>query len=352
MRKAYLVLEDGSVFEGFGFGAETGCIGELVFNTSVVGYVETLTDAGYYGQILMQTFPLNGNYGIMEEDFQGKCHIKGYVVREWCNTPSNFRCEYDIDTYLKNQGVPGIYGVDTREITRILREKGTMNATITDTLPADLEAVKAYKIENALQAVTCQEITEYPCKQEQYKVVLWDLGYKKYLIEALHKVGCSVTVVPAFTTAEEIKALSPNGVVLAGGAGNPAENAKVIENVKALMGEIPMLGIDMGHLVMALAQGGTVEKMKHGHHGGNQPAREMGSLRTFITAQNHNYVVLSDSVASGKRSFYNANDNSCEGMDYAALKAFSVAFQPEAHKGNRNPAALFTQFADLMGGNK
>ena len=159
-------------------------------------------------------------------------------------------------------------------------------------------------------------------------------------------------MVPAFTTAEEIKALSPNGIVLAGGAGNPAENADLIGAVKTLMGQVPMFGIDMGHLVMALAQGGAVEKMKHGHHGGNQPAREMGSLRTFITAQNHNYVVLSDSVATGKRSFYNANDNTCEGMDYAALKAFSVAFQPEAHKGNRNPAALFTQFADLMGGNK
>ncbi len=352
MRKAYLVLEDGSVFEGFGFGAEKGCIGELVFNTSVCGYVETLTDAGYYGQILLQTFPLNGNYGIMEEDFQGACHVKGYVVREWCNTPSNFRCQYDIDTYLKNQGVPGIYGVDTREITRILREKGTMNAMICDTLPADMEAIKAYQIENALEAVSCKEVTEYPCEKEQYKVVLWDLGYQKYLIDALHQIGCSVTVVPAFTTAEEIKALNPDGIVLAGGAGNPAENQGLIDNVKALMGQVPMLGIDMGHLVMALSQGGKVEKMKHGHHGGNQPAREMGSLRTFITAQNHNYVVLSDTVEKGKRSFYNANDNSCEGMDYASLKAFSVTFQPEAHKGNRNPAFVFTQFADLMGGNK
>ncbi len=352
MRKAYLVLEDGSVFEGFGFGAEKGCIGELVFTTGVCGYVESLTDPAYYGQILLQTFPLIGNYGIMEEDFQGACCVKGYVVRDWCPTPSNFRCEYDIDTFLKNQGVPGIYGVDTREITRILREKGTMNAMICDTIPADMDGVKAYKIENALQEVTCKEITTYPCEQEQYKVVLWDLGYKKYLLDALHQIGCSVTVVPAFTTAEEIKALKPNGIVLAGGPGNPAENETLIANVKALMGQIPMLGIDMGHLIMALAQGGTVEKMKHGHHGGNQPAREMGSLRTFITAQNHNYVVLSDTVESGKRSFYNANDNSCEGMDYAGLKAFSVAFQPEAHKGNRNPAFVFTQFADLMGGNK
>ncbi len=352
MRKAYLVLEDGSVFEGFGFGAEKGCIGELVFTTGVCGYVETLTDPAFYGQILLQTFPLIGNYGIMEEDFQGQCHVKGYVVREWCNTPSNFRCQYDIDTFLKNQGVPGIYGVDTREITRILREKGSMNAAITDTLPADTQAIQAYTIENAVESVTCKEVTTFPCDAEKFKVVLLDLGYKKYLIDALHQVGCSVTVVPATTSAREIQAMNPNGVVLAGGPSNPAENQEVITAVKSLMGQVPMLGIDMGHLIMALAQDGTVEKMHHGHHGGNQPAREVGSLRTFITAQNHNYVVNSDTVVTGKRSYYNANDNTCEGMVYDDLKAISVAFQPEAHKGNRNPAALFTQFADLMGGNK
>ena len=345
-------MEDGSVFEGFGFGAQKGCLGELQFTTGVCGYVEGLTDPAHYGHILLQTFPLIGNYGIMEEDFQGACFVNGYVVREWCQTPSNFRCEYDIDTFLKNQGVPGIYGVDTREITRILREKGSMNAMITDTLPADTDAIGAYQIKDALKTVTCKEITEFPLENAKFKVVLWDLGYKKYLIESLHKAGCSVTVVPAFTSAHEIKAMAPDGVVVAGGAGNPAEEAGVIEAVKTLMGQIPMLGIDMGHLVMALAQGGKVEKMKHGHHGGNQPAREMGSLRTYITAQNHSYAVLSDTVESGKRSFYNANDNSCEGMDYPALSAFSVQFQPEAHKGNRNPAFVFTQFADLMGGNK
>ncbi len=352
MRKAYLVLEDGSVFEGFGFGAESGCLGELVFTTGVCGYVESLTDPAYYGKILLQTFPLIGNYGIMEEDFQGACHVKGYVVREWCNTPSNFRCEYDIDTFLKNQGVPGIYGVDTREITRLLREKGSMNAMITDTLPADMDAIKAYKIEKAVEAVTCKKVATFPADKETYKVVLWDLGYKKYLVESLQSVGCSVTVVPASITAEEILAMNPNGVVVAGGPGDPAENTALIAQVAALMGKVPMLGIDLGHLVMALAQGGQVQKMKHGHHGGNQPAREVGTLRTFITAQNHNYAVLSDSVNTGKRSYYNANDNSCEGMDYKDLKAFSVAFQPESHKGNRNPAFVFTQFANLMGGNE
>lgn len=352
MRKAYLVLQDGSIFEGFGFGAEQGCIGELVFTTGVCGYVETLTDPAYYGQIVVQTFPLIGNYGMMEDDFQNAPAVKGYVVREWCNTPSNFRCEYDIDTFLKNQGIPGIYGVDTRELTRILRDKGTMNAMITDTLPADGQAIAAYKIENAVASVTCKEPLSFPAGEEQYKVVLWDLGYQKYIIDQLNTMGCSVTVVPASTTADQILAMNPNGVIVMGGPGDPAENTDLIANVKALMGQVPMLGIELGHLVMALAQGGQVVKMTHGHHGGNQPAREVGSMRTFITAQNHNYAVNSDTVATGKRWFYNANDNTCEGVEYKDLSAYSIAFQPTFHVGPRNPAFILNHFADLMGGNK
>ena len=350
MRNAYLVLQDGTIFEGKGFGAACGNIGELVFNTAVVGYIENLTDPAYYGQILVQTFPMIGNYGMIEADIQGKCCVKGYVVREWCENPSNFRCEYDLDTFLKNQGIPGIYGVDTRELTRILRDKGTMNAMITDTVPEDLTALKEYAVTGGVEAVTCTESATYPADKEQYKVVMMDFGGKRYVIDELNKVGCTVTVVPASTKADEVLAMNPNGVVLSAGPGDPRENTAVIAEIGNLFGKTPLLGIGLGHQMLALSQGGEVVKLPHGHRGG-QPAKMIGADATYITSQNHGYAVVSDTVKDGAITFYNLNDNTCEGLEYKDAKAISVQFNPESTSGPRSTACIYERFVNLMGGN-
>jgi carbamoyl-phosphate synthase small subunit len=350
MRKAYLVLENGTVFEGYGFGAENSSIGELVFNTGVVGYVENLTDPAYYGQILLQTFPMIGNYGIMEEDFQGACSLKGYVVREWCETPSNFRSEYDLDTFLKNQGVPAIYGVDTRELTRILRDNGVMNAMITDCVPDDLTALKEYKIVGAVEAVTTKETVTYTAEKEDYKVVVWDFGNKKCIVDELLDRNCSVTVVPASTTAEEILALGADGVVLSPGPGNPEDNQTLTKEIGNLFGKTPILGIGLGHQLLALSQGGKIVKLPYGHRGGSQPTKIIGGNATYLTGQNHGYAVVSDTVENGVITFYNINDNTCEGLDYKANNAISVQFNPESHSGPRSTAFIYQQFIDMMGG--
>ena len=353
MRKAYLILEDGTVFEGCGFGAAGGNIGELVFTTGMCGYIETLTDPSYYGQIVLQTFPLIGNYGIIEDDFEGTCCVKGYVVREWCNTPSNFRSQYDLDRFLKEQNVPGIYGIDTRQIAKLIREKGVMNAMITDTLPADAAAIQNYRITSAVASVTCKEAVTYSAETDApYQVVLMDFGAKHSIIEKLRMRGCTVTVVPAHTKASEILAMKPDGVMLSNGPGDPAENTEIIHEIAILCGQVPLFGICLGHQLLALANGGKTVKLKYGHRGVNQPVREIGGTRTYITSQNHGYAVVSDSIATGHPSFYNANDNTCEGMDYPALKAFSVQFHPEACSGPWDTSFLFDRFIDLMGGNK
>ncbi len=351
MRKAYLVLQDGTVFEGKGFGATGSCVGELVFNTAVVGYIESLTDPAYYGQILLQTFPMVGNYGMIEEDVQGKCCVKGYVVREWCEKPSNFRCEYDLDTYLKQQGVPGICGVDTRALTRILRDKGVQNAIITDTLPADLAIAETYTIEGAVEAVTTTQTVTYSADQAKYNTVMLDLGVKQSLITELNDVGCSVTLVPASTSAADILAMKPDGVILSGGPGDPAKNPEIVNQIGELFGKVPMLAVGLGHQLLALSQGGTVIKLPYGHRGGNQPAKAIGEDATYITSQNHGYAVVSDTVKTGVITFYNLNDNTCEGLEYKDAKAISVQFEPESHSGPRSTAFVFDRFVSLMGGN-
>lgn len=349
MKKRYLILEDGTVFQGWAFGADCTVIGELVFNTNVVGYVETLTDACYYGQIVMQTFPLIGNYGIMEEDFQGKPALKGYVVKECCQIPSNFRCEYDLDTFMKNNNIPGMYGVDTRELTNRIREYGVVNAMITDKLPEDFDEIVSYTITGAVEATTCKEAAVYPAEgEERAHVVLMDYGFTHPTVKSLTAMGCRVTVVPAKTSAEEILALEPNGIVLSAGPGDPAENTACIETVKALVGKKPVFGCGMGHQILALAMGGKTAKMKHGHHGGNQPCRKVGTRRTYITSQNHGYMV-SGPVPGGVESFVNVNDGTNAGMEYPEVKAFSVQFAPESCTiGAKNTNELYEQFMTMM----
>ena len=351
MKKGYLILQDGQVFEGVRFGAETDTVGELVFTTGMCGYVETLTDPSYAGQIVMQTYPLIGNYGIIREDFEGACCVKGYVVREYCDTPSNFRTDCDLDTYLKEQGVPGLCGVDTRELTRIIREHGVMNAAICDEIPADLTPIKTYAITGVVEAVSCKEPDRYQAEgEERFRVSLLDYGAKRNIVRELQKRGCTVTVLPATTSAEEILAADPDGVMLSNGPGDPAENTEIIAEITKLMGRVPVFGICLGHQLMALSQGGQTTKLKYGHRGGNQPVKDLAEGRTYITSQNHGYSGVSDSVKNGVVRYVNANDGTCEGVDYPELRAFSVQFHPEACSGPHDTQFLFDRFLALMKG--
>ena len=353
MKKGYLILQDGQVFEGVRFGAETDTVGELVFTTGMCGYVETLTDPSYAGQIVMQTFPLIGNYGIIREDFEGACCVKGYVVREYCDAPSNFRTDCDLDAYLKEQGVPGLCGVDTRELTRIIREHGVMNAAICDEIPVDLTPIKTYAITGVVEAVSCKEPDRYQAEgEERFRVSLLDYGAKRNIVRELQKRGCTVTVLPASTSAEEILAAGPDGVMLSNGPGDPAENAYQIEQIRKLLGKVPMFGICLGHQLTALAAGGSTYKLKYGHRGVNQPVRDVEGVRTYITSQNHGYAVDSDTVKLGKVRFANANDGTCEGIDYPELKAFTVQFHPEACTGPKDTTFLFDRFVELMKGGR
>ena len=351
MKKGYLILQDGRVFEGFRFGAEADTVGELVFTTGMCGYIETLTDPSYAGQIVMQTYPLIGNYGIIREDFEGACCVKGYVVREYCGAPSNFRTDCDLDTFLKEEGVPGLFGVDTRELTRIIREHGVMNAIICDEIPADLSAVRTYAVVDAVKSVTCSTLSVHPAVgEERFRVSLLDFGAKRNIIRELQKRGCTVTVLPASVTAEEVLAAHPDGVMLSNGPGDPAESQFQIQQIRRLLGKVPMFGICLGHQLTALAAGSSTYKLKYGHRGVNQPVRDLEGVRTFITSQNHGYAVDSDTVKLGRVRYANANDGTCEGIDYLEQRAFTVQFHPEACTGPKDTSFLFDRVVDLMKG--
>lgn len=351
MSKRYLILSDGSIYEGEGFGAPVESVGELVFNTGVVGYIETLTDPSYYGQIVMQTFPAIGNYGIIEEDFEGDCFVKGYVVREWCRQPSNFRSQYDLDAFLKNHCVPGICGVDTRAITQRIRESGVMNAMIADHVPEDLSALRSYAVTGGVARTCAKETTVHTPKGEKTcAVTLVDYGTKRNIIRELQARGCEVTVVPADTSAETILAANPDGVMLSNGPGDPAENTACIAEIRKLLGKVPLFGLCLGHQMLAIAAGGRTTKLKYGHRGGNQPVIDLKTGHTYITSQNHGYAVVSESLPTGEVRFVNANDRTCEGVDYPDWRAFTVQFHPEACAGPRDTSQLFDRFVDMMKG--
>ena len=353
MKKGCLILQDGQVFEGVRFGAETDTVGELVFTTGMCGYIETLTDPGYAGQIVMQTYPLIGNCGVIREDTEGPCSVKGYVVRECCDAPSNFRTDCDLDTYLKEQGVPGLCGVDTRELTRIIRENGVMNAAIRDEIPADLTPIKTYAVTGMVEAVSRKEPALHPAEgEERFRVSLVDYGVKRGTVQWLQKQGCAVTVLPAATSAEDILAAAPDGVMLSNGPGDPAENTYQIEQIRKLLGKVPLFGMGLGHQLAALAAGGSTYKLKYGHHGANQPVRDLGGVHTYITSQNHGYAVDGGTVKLGKVRYANANDGTCEGIDYPELKAFTVQFEPETCADPKDKAFLFDRFAELMKGGR
>lgn len=353
-KKIYLCLEDGRVFEGKSFGAKGEVTGELVFATGMGGYIETLTDPSYYGQIVMQTFPLIGNYGFIDEDSEcEKSAVSAYIVREYCDIPSNFRCDEALNDYLKRNNIIGLYGVDTREITKRIREQGVMNALITDNPEkADCFEIMSYKISNAVEAVSCKKPYMTAAENHLYNVVLIDYGTKKNIIRELNKRGCNVAVVPYDTKAEDILSLNPDGIMLSNGPGDPAENTRAIEELKKLVGKKPIFAICLGHQLLALSQGAKTEKLKYGHRGVNQPVKNLKSGRAFVTSQNHGYAVTNETVeaAGGKISYINANDGTCEGIDYDELNAFSVQFHPEACSGPHDTRFIFDRFIEMMGG--
>jgi carbamoyl-phosphate synthase small subunit len=347
LKKAYVTLQNGKVFQGYRFGADGDKIGELVFTTGMTGYIETLTDPSYYGQIVTQTFPLIGNYGIIPADYESrKSFVFGYIVREKCDTPSNFRAEKTLDDFLKEQGIIGVYGIDTRELTKIVREAGVMNAAITSKPFTDFDKLAAYRVTDAVKNVTISEPEVYN-KGGKYKVAMYDFGAKRNIERELVKRDCEVIKLPSFYTAEQVMALSPDGIMLTNGPGDPEENTDVIENLRKLAGKKPIFGICLGHQLFALAMGGKTKKMKYGHRGSNQPVKNTETGRVYISSQNHGYEVVSDSV-KGKVSFVNANDNTCEGVDYDDINAYTVQFHPEACGGPHDANYLFDKFIENM----
>ncbi len=357
---AYLVLEDGTVYKGKRFGVEGTAVGEVVFTTGMTGYQETLTDPSYYGQIVTQTFPLIGNYGLNDMDSESaKSWVKGYIVREWCEEPSNFRSRFTLDQYLKEQHIIGIYDIDTRALTKKIREYGVMNGAITTELTGDMDAflgkLRDNTIFDAVKSVSCTDKTFYPAPGEKYHVALYDYGYKANILRSLLDRGCSVTVVPYNTPVAEIMNIKPDGIMLSNGPGDPAENKEPIEILKGLMNSgIPIFGICLGHQLLALANGAKTEKLKYGHRGANQPVADRIRDRVFVTSQNHGYAVVGETLdqSVGVVSHYNVNDGSCEGITYTGGKAFTVQFHPEACAGPLDTQYLFDQFMQMMSQDK
>lgn len=359
MSKAYLLLENGMVFEGEGFGAAGTRVGELVFTTGMTGCAESLTDPSYRGQLITFTFPMLGNYGICYEDRESPhIHARGVVVREYCPRPSNFRAEVDVDTFLREEGVCGICGVDTRRITQLIRTKGVMNAAVTDAEPDDalLGLVRANRVTGVVDEVTVKEpVLLAPRGEARYSVALLDYGYKRSIADCLTARGCAVTLYPARTPAEQIIAAGHDGVMLSNGPGDPAENTEIIAELRKLYDStIPIFGVCMGHQLLALATGAKTGRLAYGHRGGNHPVRDLEKERVFITSQNHGYMVLSDTVdpAVAEVSHINVNDGTCEGLKYKRPNCFTTQFHPEANAGPKDTEYLFNRFIDSMGGAK
>ena len=350
-KKVYVTLQNGKVFQGYRFGANGNVSGELIFSTSMVGYVETLTDPCNYGKILVQTFPLIGNYGFISKDVESdKAWLSAYIVREMCDTPSNFRCEGELDSYLKEQGIIGVYGIDTRELTKILREEGAMNARIS-ARPLKDEEIKelaSFAVQNAVEATAPKTCAEYGDKNSGYSVALWNFGAKNSEIKNLVNQGYFVISMPATATAEEILALGTDGIVISDGAGDPKANMEAVAEIKKVIGKKPILGIGLGHLLLALAFDCDTEKQKYGHCGANQPVKCLQAGKVYVSAQNHSYVVKSDSVKNGEILFVNVNDGSCEGIDYKDAKAFGVQFSPVACSIGNPENPLYKKFFAMM----
>ena len=347
----YLILENGMTFKGEGFGAPGDVTAEIVFTTAMTGYLETLTDKSYAGQAIVQTFPLIGNYGIIPEDVESNMiGASAYIVREWCDHPSNFRSTKDLDTYLKSRGIVGLCKIDTRALTRVLREHGTMNGLITESpLNADLELIKAYKCNDPVSLVSTKKM--YVEGNGSHKIALLDFGMKENICRCLTKRDCTVYVFPSSTSVDELLSVNPDGIFLSNGPGDPRDNVEIIENVKKLiLLKKPMMGICLGHQLLALAHGFSTTKLKYGHRGANQPVKHLESGRTYISSQNHGYAVVNESIDENvaKSLFINVNDNTNEGLIYLNEPCFSVQFHPEACAGPKDTSFLFDKFIDML----
>lgn len=354
-QRAYLVLADGTVFEGYAMGAAGVTVGEVVFNTCTASYQELLSDPTYYGQIVAQTYPLVGNRGVGQED----AHImaNGYIVREWCDAPTDTHGGVTLDAYLRQRGIVGICGVDTRRLTRVLRDKGYFNGAITDTLAdkdALLEKIRAYTISGAVEAVTIREAQHIPCERPRFRVTVLDYGFPRAMLHSLTRRGCELTIVPAATPAERILADRPDGIVYSDGPGDPDDNPALVETIRTLLtAGRPALGIGLGHQMMALAVGGRIVKMAKGHRGSNQPVRICADGRIVVTTQNHGYDVEQGSVSPDVAavSMVNVNDGSIEGLAYHTFPGLSVQFTPtEALGGYPETDFVFDAFLAQMEG--
>ncbi len=390
--KAFLILEDGTVFEGIHIGAEKEIISEIVFNTSMAGYLEVLTDPSYAGQAVCMTYPLIGNYGVCLDDLEStKPWPDGFIVRELSRLASNFRFDMTIQQFLEEQGIPGIAGIDTRALTKILREKGTMNGMITTNENFDsnkiLPLLHAYKTGNVVEKVSCEHTYEIKgvkdlsengalsgsqsfdsaayakgIKEKKpslvktlngkgKKVALLDLGAKANIADSLAQRGCDVTVYPALTSAEEILRDKPDGIMLSNGPGDPKDCESIIKEIKKLYdSQVPIFAICLGHQLMALATGADTYKLKYGHRGGNHPVKDLSTGRVYISSQNHGYVVdtekLDPKVATP--AFVNVNDGTNEGLAYTGKNIFTVQFHPEACPGPQDSSYLFDRFISMM----
>jgi carbamoyl-phosphate synthase small subunit len=347
---AYLILENGMTFEGKSFGARADITGEIVFTTGMTGYLETLTDQSYFGQIILQTFPLIGNYGVIPPDFESaSVKARAYIVKRPCATPSNFRSENTLDNFLKEQGITGLYGIDTRALTKIIRENGVMNGKITFSPPteADREEARGYSVTNAVPSVSSTSVIRTGSGSR--RIALMDFGAKRGIADALVARGCEVWTFPYNSSATDILKMKPHGIMLSNGPGDPAEsvNKVIIETIKSLMqNRVTIFGICLGHQLMALANGYQTRKMKFGHRGANQPVKDTKTGQVYISSQNHGYEVIANADGNDKSSFINVNDGTCEGLDYG--NSFSVQFHPEARGGPLDTSFLFDRFMERI----
>lgn len=343
--KAYLILENGMIFDGKAFGHIQESLGEVVFNTGMTGYQEVLTDPSYYGQMVTMTYPLIGNYGVNLEDVESSSpKVRAFIVREKCDSPNNFRCEMEIDAYLKQNKIMGIEGIDTRALTKILRNHGTMKGIITtkELTQSEIDQ-KVATIDNskAVEIVSTKE--KYEIHGEGKHIAIMDFGIKQNIIRSFKKRGCKLTVFPAYTKAEEVLAVNPDSIFLSNGPGDPEDLGEIVENVKKLAAEKPVIGICLGHQLLALAFGGKTSKLKFGHRGCNHPVKDLENNKIAISSQNHGYYV-SDVPADMKVTHVSVNDNTVEGMRHKILPVFSVQFHPEACPGPRDMDYIFDEF--------
>ncbi|KKO21149.1 MAG: glutamine-hydrolyzing carbamoyl-phosphate synthase small subunit [Candidatus Brocadia sp.] len=367
--RAILVLADGTSFPGYSLGAPGETIGEVVFNTSMMGYQEILTDPSYKGQMVVMTYPLIGNYGINEKDYESRnLFLEGFIVKEYSPFPSNWRSQVSLDAFLKGKKIVGIQGIDTRELTRRLRDFGTQQGIIST---EDLDVLRLMKkVQSSagldgidlVKTVTCNEVFEWKDsethsgKPKRFNVVVYDCGVKYNILRKLSSTGCSVTVVPATTRSQAVLDMKPDGIVLSNGPGDPAAVPYMTENIKGFLGKKPVFGICLGHQLLALTLGLKTYKLKFGHHGGNQPVMDLSTRKVEITAQNHSFAVTPPQQGAVHKSPYgnveithiNLNDKSVEGLKCHSIPAFSVQYHPEASPGPHDAGYLFERFIEMM----